>query len=78
VRTGVIVMVEEILQQSCALQDVRLWAESSRFTFTNSVLRIWDGYPGSRILIFIRPGSRIQKTATKEEGKKFVLFIPQI
>jgi hypothetical protein len=39
------------------------------------VLRIRDAYPGSRILIFTHPGSRIPdpKTATKERGeKKFV------
>jgi hypothetical protein len=43
------------------------------------VLRIRDVYPGSRILIFTHPGSRIsdpgsripdQKTATKERGEK--------
>ncbi len=26
-RTGVVMMVEEILQQPCAFQDVRLWGE---------------------------------------------------
>jgi hypothetical protein len=39
------------------------------------VLRIRDVYPGSRILIFTHPESRISdpKTATKERGeKKFV------
>jgi hypothetical protein len=44
-----------------------------------SVLRIRDVYPGSRILIFTHPGSRIPdlgsripdpKTATKERGEK--------
>jgi hypothetical protein len=36
------------------------------------VLRIRDVYPGSRILIFTHPGSRIPdpKTATKERGEK--------
>jgi hypothetical protein len=36
------------------------------------VLRIRDIYPGSRILIFTHPGSRIPdpKTATKERGEK--------
>jgi hypothetical protein len=36
------------------------------------VLRIRDVYPGSRILIFTYPGSRIPdpKTATKERGEK--------
>jgi hypothetical protein len=41
------------------------------------VLRIRDVYPGSRILIFTHPGSRIPdpKTATKERGeKKFVVI----
>ena len=38
----------------------------------NAVLRIRDVYPGSRILIFTHPGSRISdpKTATKERGEK--------
>jgi hypothetical protein len=38
----------------------------------NSVLRIRDVYPGSRILIFTHPGSQIPdpKTATKERGEK--------
>jgi hypothetical protein len=43
----------------------------------NAVLRIRDVYPGSRILIFAHPGSRIPdpKTATKERGeKKFVVI----
>jgi hypothetical protein len=44
-----------------------------------TVLRIRDVYPGSRILIFTHPGSRISdpgsripdpKTATKERGEK--------
>jgi hypothetical protein len=39
-------------------------------------LRIRDVYPGSRIRIFSHPGSRIQKTATKERGKKFFFVIP--
>jgi hypothetical protein len=36
------------------------------------VLRIRDVYPGSRILIFTHPGSRIPdpKTATKERDEK--------
>jgi hypothetical protein len=36
------------------------------------VLRIRDVYPGSRILIFTHPGSRIPdpKTGTKERGEK--------
>ncbi len=41
------------------------------------MLRIRDVYPGSRILIFTHPGSRIPdpKTATKERGeKKFVVI----
>jgi hypothetical protein len=42
-----------------------------------AVLRIQDVYPGSRILIFVHPRSRIpdSKTATKERGeKKFVVL----
>jgi hypothetical protein len=42
-----------------------------------SVLRIWDVYPGSRILIFTHPGYRISdpdpKIATKERGEKNLL-----
>jgi hypothetical protein len=35
-----------------------------------SVLRIRDVYPGSRILIFTHPGSRIQKQQQKRGVKK--------
>jgi hypothetical protein len=42
------------------------------------VLRIRDVYPGSQILIFTHPGSRIRdpKTATKERGEKKFVVIP--
>ena len=42
------------------------------------VLRIPDVYPGSRILVFTYPGSRIPdpKTATKERGEKKLVVIP--
>jgi hypothetical protein len=49
------------------------------------VWRIRDVYPGSRILIFTHPGSRISdpgsripdpKTATKERGEKKIYVIP--
>ncbi len=36
----------------------------------HAVLRIRDVYPGSRILIFTHPGSRIQKQQQKREVKK--------
>jgi len=35
-----------------------------------AVWRIRDVYPGSRILIFTHPGSRIQKQQQKREVKK--------
>jgi hypothetical protein len=43
-----------------------------------AVLRIRDVYPGSRILIFTNPGSRISdpKTTTKERGEKKLVVIP--
>jgi len=50
-----------------------------------TVLRIRDVYPGSRILIFTHPGSRIPdlgsripdpKTATKVRGEKKLVVIP--
>jgi hypothetical protein len=43
----------------------------------NTVLRIRDVYPGSRILIFTHPGSRIPdpKTAIKEGGEKKLVVI---
>jgi hypothetical protein len=46
--------------------------------YLHSVLRIRDVYPGSRILIFTHPGSRIPdpKTATKERGEKKIDVIP--
>jgi hypothetical protein len=44
----------------------------------NAVLQIRDVYPGSRILIFTHPGSRIPdpKTAIKERGEKKFVVIP--
>jgi len=57
------------------------WAKRLR----QLVLRIRDVYPGSRILIFTHPGSRIPdlgsripdpKTATKERGEKKLVVIP--
>jgi hypothetical protein len=39
-------------------------------TLISSVLRIRDVYPGSRILIFTHPGSRIQKQQQKRWVKK--------
>jgi hypothetical protein len=43
-----------------------------------AVLRIRDVYPGSRILIFTHPGSRISdpKPSTKERGEKKLFVIP--
>jgi hypothetical protein len=38
-----------------------------------AVRRIRDVYPGSRILIFTHPGSRIQKQQQKREVKKNLL-----
>jgi hypothetical protein len=50
----------------------------SGFTGFFTVWRIRDVYPGSRILIFTHPGSRIPdpKTATKERGEKKFEVIP--
>jgi hypothetical protein len=49
-------------------------------TEPQAVLRIRDVYPGSLILIFTHPGSRITdldpKTATKERGEEKFLVIP--
>jgi hypothetical protein len=47
------------------------------FVMVKAVLRIRDVHPGSRILIFIHPGSRIpgSTTAPKEEGKFFNFFL---
>jgi hypothetical protein len=60
--------------------------------YLRPVLRIRDVYPGSRILIFTHPGSRISdpgsrisdpgsripypKTTTKERGEKKIVVIP--
>jgi hypothetical protein len=43
-----------------------------------AVLRIRDVHPGSRILIFTHPRSRIPdpKTVTKERGEKKFVVIP--
>jgi hypothetical protein len=35
-----------------------------------AVLRIRDAYPGSRILIFTHPGSRISDPGSKNSNKK--------
>ncbi len=40
------------------------------------VLRIQNVYPGSRILIFTHPGSRIQKQQQKRRMKKKIFVIP--
>jgi hypothetical protein len=42
--------------------------------YRKSVLRILDVYPGSRILIFTHPGSRIQKQVEKRGVKKKNFF----
>ncbi len=42
------------------------------------MLRIRDVYPGSRILVFTHPGSRIQKQQQKEERKKLVFMLSKI
>jgi hypothetical protein len=50
--------------------------QNLQYRYLKSVLRIRDVYPGSRILIFTHPGSRIPepKTATKNRGEK-ILFL---
>ncbi len=54
-----------------------LWASCGfdNYLLFFAFLRIRDVYPGPRILIFIRPGSRIKDptTATKEEERKNLL-----
>jgi hypothetical protein len=58
--------------------------ENRKYSRIIAVLRIRDVYPGSRILIFIHPGSRIPdlgsripdpKKATKERGEKKLVVI---
>jgi hypothetical protein len=46
--------------------------------YVQSVLWIRDVYPGSRILNFVHPGSRIPdpKTARKESGEKEFVVLP--
>jgi hypothetical protein len=48
------------------------------FLDIKTVLRIRDVYPGFRILIFVHPGSRIQKQQQKEMGDKnlFSYLVP--
>ncbi len=43
--------------------------------WVRTVLRIRDVYPGSRILIFTHPGSRIQKQLQKRGVKKIFCHI---
>jgi hypothetical protein len=45
------------------------------FNIKQPVLRIRDVYPGSRILIFTHPGSRIQKQQQKRGVKKKFVVI---
>jgi hypothetical protein len=67
------------------LDPVRTKGPKGSFVFLKTVLRIRDVYPGSRILIFTHPGSRIPdlgsripdpKTATKDRGEKFFFVKP--
>jgi hypothetical protein len=51
-------------------------APRSDYATLPAVLRIRDVYPGSRILIFTHPGSRIQKQQWKTLVKKIVIVIP--
>jgi hypothetical protein len=54
-------------------QKIQHFCGSFLLSIHSAVLRIRDVYPGSRILIFTHPGSRIQKTLTKERGEKNLL-----
>jgi hypothetical protein len=58
-------------------KDPKKNIENNKFKLL-TLLRIRDVYPGSRILIFIHPGSRIPdpKTATKEKGEKEFVVLP--
>jgi hypothetical protein len=60
---------------------------SAMFKHENAMLWIWDVYPGSRILIFSHPRSRISdpgswisdpgsKNRKKERGEKKLVVIP--
>jgi hypothetical protein len=58
-------ITEEVFQKNYT-------ATLPELNWTQAVLQIRDVYPGSRILIFTHPRSRIPepKTATKERGEK--------
>ncbi len=52
-----------LMVRHLGLLDIWIWYRT--------VLRIRDVYPGSRILIFTHPGSRIQNQQQKRGGEKF-------
>jgi hypothetical protein len=63
---------------SSPLINEALPGRSTAGVYFLSVFRIRDVYPGSRILIFTHPGTRIPdpKTGTKERGeKKLFLYL---
>ncbi len=49
------------------------WYVLHKTVHNNPAWRIWDVYPGSRILIFTHPGSRIQNQQQKRGVKKNLL-----
>jgi hypothetical protein len=63
--------------EQCLVHTVPI-CHKNIISLQKSVWRIRDVYPGSRILIFTHPGSRIPdpKTATKERGEKKFVVIP--
>ncbi len=68
-----IVLLFSETNSSCIGLYLPLWSIALK-----TVLRIRDVNPGSRILSFTHPGSRIPgpKTATKERGEKKFVVIP--
>jgi hypothetical protein len=54
-------------------KDIPIYTFLTPIGSSLSVLRIRDVYPGSRILIFTHPGSRIQKQQQKRGVKKKLL-----
>jgi hypothetical protein len=74
VRVGVLLPPEQYREE---LKELSHESTSLSLKSSNSfvVLRIWDVYPGSRILISIHPGSQTpdKKQQIKRRGKKFVL-----
>jgi hypothetical protein len=63
-------LIPDVGSQIQKQQQRRRVKNTILFSQKNSVLRIRDVYPGSRILIFTHPGSRISDPGSKNSNKR--------